>query len=98
MKHGFIAQHLKPKKASMLWKHPSHHTAKAFKEMPSEKYTVTLFWDQRGTLLVNFLDHGNTLTLEYCCDTLKKSEQAICCKMSGLSCQGVIRPTSQPDL
>ena len=98
MKHGFIAQHLKPKKASMMWKHPSHHTAKAFKEMPSVKNTVTLFWDHRGTLLVNFLHHGNTLTVEYYCDTLKKSEQAICCKMSGLSCQGVIRPTSQPDL
>ena len=87
------------KKAYMMWKHPSYHTAKTFKEMPSvKKNTVTLFWEQRGTLLVNFLDHGNTLTAEYCCDTPKMSEQVICCKMSGLSCQGVIHPTSQPDL
>jgi hypothetical protein len=82
-----------------MWKHPSHHTAKAIKEMPSVKNnTVTLFWEHRGTLLMNFLDHGNTLTSEYCCDTLKMSEQATCCKMCGLSCQGVICPTNQPDL
>lgn len=85
-------------KASMMWKHPSHHTTKAFKEMPSVNNTVTPFWEHRGTLLVNFLDHGSTLTAEYSCDTLKMSEQAICCKMCGLQCQGVIRPSSQPDL
>jgi hypothetical protein len=70
------------KKASMMWKRPSHHAAKAFKEMPSvKKNTITPFWEHRGTLLVNFLDHGNTLTAEYCCDTLKMSEQVICCKI-----------------
>ena len=53
MKHGFIAQHLKPKKASMMWKHPSHHTAEAFKEMPSvKKNTVTLSGAQRHTSCV----------------------------------------------
>jgi hypothetical protein len=84
MKHGFIAQHLKPKKHP--WCGNTHHIAKAFKEMPSvKKNTVTLFWEHRGTFLVNFLDHGNTLTAEYCCDTLKMSEQATCCKMCGLS-------------
>lgn len=46
-------------KTSMMWQHPSYQTAKAFKEMPSvKKNTVTLFWEHRGTLLVNFLDHG----------------------------------------
>ena len=74
-----IVQYLEPKIASIMWKHPTHHTAKAFKEMPSvKKNTVTLFWEHRGTLLVNFLDHGNTLSAEYCCDTLKMSEQVIC--------------------
>jgi hypothetical protein len=52
---------MKPKKASMICKHPSHHAAKAFKQMSSvRKNTVTLFWEQRGTLLANFLDPGNT--------------------------------------
>jgi uncharacterized membrane protein YesL len=70
----------------MIWKHPSHNTAKALKEMPSiKKNTVTFFWEHRGTFLVISLHHGNTLTAEYCCYTLKMSEQAICCILSGLS-------------
>jgi hypothetical protein len=54
------------KKASMAWKQPSPSPLQNFKPMPLVRYIMAgVFWAQKGTLLVDFTDCGNTATAEH---------------------------------
>jgi histone-lysine N-methyltransferase SETMAR len=80
----------KPKKASMMWKQPSRPAAKKLKAMPSvRKIMATVFWNHKGVLLVDFLDHGDIVTDE-CHYGTKRLCQAIHHNRPGWLCQGVI--------
>jgi hypothetical protein len=73
------------KKASTTWKHPSISPLQNFKPMPLVRnIMVGVFWAQKGALLVDFTDYGNTVTAEHCCSTLERLQQAIHHKRPGL--------------
>ena len=50
------------KRQSMEWKHPRSSTARKLRTGPSAgKVMATIFWDQDGILLVDFLEPGQTV-------------------------------------
>ena len=56
------------KQASMQWKHVNSPTPTKFKVTPSAgKLMATIFWDMQGVLLIEFQEHGRTVTAaSYC--------------------------------
>ncbi|XP_011049295.1 PREDICTED: histone-lysine N-methyltransferase SETMAR-like [Acromyrmex echinatior] len=78
------------KRQSMQWKHTYSPTAKKFKVVKSvKKIMVSLFWDQKGILLIDFLPQGATINAERYCETLKKLRRAIQNKRRGMLTAGV---------
>lgn len=74
------AHHFTPesKQASMVWKHPWSPPPKKFKVTQSAgKIMVTVFWDHRGVLLVDFLPKGHSINAQTYCATLKRLKQEI---------------------
>jgi hypothetical protein len=50
------------KRQSMQWRHTHSPTAKKFKTSPANrKITATIFWDRKGSLLVNCFPQGHTI-------------------------------------
>jgi hypothetical protein len=39
--------------------------------LPEKKLIETVFWDRKGALMVEFLQHGATITSEVYCETQK---------------------------
>ncbi|KAJ2940840.1 hypothetical protein O0L34_g10101 [Tuta absoluta] len=51
------------KQQFMTWKRLSSPTAKKFKAIPSAgKIMGSLFWDSQGVIMIEYLDHGATIT------------------------------------
>jgi hypothetical protein len=70
---------------------PLFHTAKKFKVMPSVRdITGTVFWDYKGVFLMDFLGHGDTVSVQCFCGIHERLWQAICHKRPALLCQGTI--------
>ena len=75
----------------MTWKHPSSPVAKKFKVMRSAKKIMgTVFWDNRGVLLFETLQPGETINAARYCQTLDKLREAIRRKRPGQLTNGVI--------
>jgi len=52
------------KRHSMQWRHSSSLKAKTFKQASSvRKIMATIFWDRKGILLIDFLEHELTINL-----------------------------------
>jgi hypothetical protein len=66
MKHGLMAQ------GSFALKHPPYPATKKVKAARSvRKVMAAVFWDDEGWLLVDFLDRGDSVTVERYCSTLE---------------------------
>jgi len=81
------AHHYEPetKLQSMQWHHLGSPSPKKFKSFPSAgKVMMTVFWDHRGVIFVDFLPKGETVNSRRYCDTLKKLARAIRVKRPGL--------------
>jgi hypothetical protein len=58
---------------------------KKFKTSPSnQRIVATIFWDRKGTLLVNLLPRGDTINAAAYCGTLKKLRRAVQNKRRGM--------------
>jgi hypothetical protein len=70
---------------------PSPPPARKFKVTPSvRKFTVSVFWNHKDELLVDFIHHGNTVTAGRCCGTLARLREAIYRTRRGLFRQSLI--------
>lgn len=79
------------KQKSMQWRHSSSPKAKKFKQAPSvRKMMATVFWDQKGVLLVEFLERGATINADMYCKTLMKLRRAIQNKRRGMLSSGIV--------
>ncbi|GBL90166.1 hypothetical protein AVEN_40436-1 [Araneus ventricosus] len=76
------------KSASMMRKHPSSFVMKNFKMAHSTgKVMLTVFWNAKGVILIDFLSSG-TINAARCCDTLTKLKSAIRRQRPGSSVEG----------
>jgi [histone H3]-lysine36 N-dimethyltransferase SETMAR len=79
------------KQASMQWKHKDSPTPTKFKVVPSAgKVMATMFWDMKGLLLVEYQEHGRTVTAASYCSLLERLKAAIKNKRPGLLTRGVL--------
>jgi histone-lysine N-methyltransferase SETMAR len=79
------------KQASMQWKHKDSPTPTKFKVVPSAgKVMATMFWDMKGVLLVEYQEHGRTVTAASYCSLLERLKAAIKNKRPGLLTRGVL--------
>lgn len=79
------------KQASMQWKHKDSPTPTKFKVVPSAgKVMATVFWDMKGVLLVEFHEHGTTVTAASYSSLLGRLKIAIRNKRPGLLTRGVL--------
>ena len=66
------------KRQSMQWRHLGSPSPKKFKLSPSAgKVMITVFWDSRGVLLLDFLPKGETINSTQYQETLKKLARSI---------------------
>jgi hypothetical protein len=49
--------------------------AENFKQMSAGKLMATVFWDRNGVLMVEFMQHGPTITSEVYCETKKTNKK-----------------------
>lgn len=79
------------KAESVQWKHTDSPPPRKFKVAKSVgKIMTTIFWDSEGLLLVDFLQHGMTITGQYYADLLVKLREAIKEKRRGKITKGVL--------
>lgn len=80
------------KQQSMQWRHSSSPKPKKFKQSPysSRKMMATVFWDEKGVILVDFMERGSTITADVYCETLTKMKRAIQNRRRGKLSSGVI--------
>ena len=72
------------KRQSMAWKRPSSPTPKKFKTQPSAgKIMGSVFWDSQGLIMIEYLEHGATITGNVYADQIKKLRQEIIEKRRG---------------
>jgi histone-lysine N-methyltransferase SETMAR len=74
------AHHYEPetKRQSMQWRHLGSPSPKKFKLSPSAgKVMITVLWDSRGVLLLDFLPKGETVNSARYQETLKKLARSI---------------------
>ena len=72
--------HFKPEsqRASMEWHHPTSPRSKKFKSHKfAKKVMVTVFWDNVGVTLVDFMSKGATINSDVYIETLKKLKSRI---------------------
>lgn len=79
------------KQQSMQWRHSSSPKPKKFKQTQSQrKIMATVFWDQKGVLLVDFMEPGTTITSQVYCETLSKLRRAIQNQRRGMLRSGIV--------
>lgn len=79
------------KRDSMQWKHASSPPPTKFKSVPSAgKVMLTVFFDIRGPVHIEFLEHRKTINSEVYCETLRSLRRSIKSKRPGLLTEGVI--------
>lgn len=87
------AHHFDPetKQQSMQWKHPSSPTNVKFRKLASAgKVMATMFWDSEGVLMIDYLEHGRTVTGIYYAELIHKLRAAIKEKRRGKLTHGVL--------
>jgi len=73
------------KQQSLQWHHTHSPRTKKFKTSISvKKIMVSVFWDRKGILLVDFMPAGATINAAAHCDTLTRLRQAIQNKRRGM--------------
>jgi len=78
------------KQQSREWRHSSSPKLRNFKTTQSAgKVMATVFWDQKGVLLVDFMAHGTAINADRYCETLKKLRRAIQNRRRGMLTKGV---------
>jgi len=79
------------KQQSMVWKHSSSPTPKKFRVQASAgKVMASVFWDEEGILLIDYLDHGSTITGTYYANLIGRLVEAIKEKRRGKMRRGVL--------
>lgn len=78
------------KAQSNLWKHHgSPPPTKARVQPSASKIMLTVFWDQHGVVMMDFLEMGSTITGAYYASLLQKLREAIKTKRRGMLTKGV---------
>jgi len=78
------------KRHSTVWKHVGSPPPKKFKvTMSAGKVMATVFWDNQGVILTNYLPKGSTVTPEYCATELCQLKEALKTKRRGKLRHGV---------
>lgn len=80
------------KRQSQQWMHTnSPNRPKKFKQtFNNRKIMATVFWDQKGVLLVEFMQPGTTITSAVYCETLRRLRRAIQNKRRGMLTSGIV--------
>lgn len=79
------------KQASMQWKHATSPPPKKARVQPSAgKVMLTVFWDERGVLLTDYLQAGTSITGRYYSNLLTKLRSEIKNKRKGMLTKGVL--------
>lgn len=79
------------KRQSMQWKHPWSPPPRKFRVTASAgKVMASIFWDCEGVIMVDYLEHGWTITGEYYSQLLIRLREAIKQKRHGKLSKGVI--------
>ena len=79
------------KQQSCEWRHSGSPRPKKFKAQKSAgKVLASIFWDEDGVLLSDYLPKGQTITAEYYCSLLAKLKDAIKEKSRGKLRRGVL--------
>ncbi|GBM56009.1 hypothetical protein AVEN_45151-1 [Araneus ventricosus] len=74
----------------MTWTYPNSPVTKKFKvSLSAGKVALTVFWDAKGVILIDFFTSGTINAARYC-DTLTKLMSAIRRKRPGLLSRGVL--------
>jgi len=88
MKRGFFTSP-ESKQQSLQWHHTHSPRTQKFKTSISvKKIMVSVFWDRKGILLVDFMPPGATINADAYCDTLTRL-RAIQNKSRGMLSRGV---------
>lgn len=70
---------------SKMWHEKGTPSPTKFKTTPSAgKIMLTIFWDHKGPILIEFMEKGTTITSNSYCETLKNLRKAIKNKRLGL--------------
>ena len=78
MRHGFTTLTQSKKLQSKQWKHPSSSPPKKFKRVHSAgKVMASIFWDNQGVLIIDYLEQGCTIKRAYYADELRWLRQEI---------------------
>ncbi|KAL4119599.1 hypothetical protein QTP88_012398 [Uroleucon formosanum] len=90
----------KSKQQSMKWRHSTSPKPKKFKQTPymSRKMMATVFWDEKGVLLVDFMERGTTITADVYCETLNKLRPKTQEKIQEFRWELFNHPPYSPDL
>lgn len=79
------------KRQSMVWKHVDSPAPKKFKvTMSAGKVMATVFWDNQGVIMTNYLQKGSTVTGEYYTTELRQLREALKTKRRGKLRRGVL--------
>ena len=79
------------KQDSFEWREKGQPPPTKFRKQPSAgKVLLTVFWDQKGVLLTDYLQKGHTITGLYYADLLRKLRTNIREKRRGLLTRGVL--------
>ncbi|XP_048243687.1 histone-lysine N-methyltransferase SETMAR-like [Haliotis rufescens] len=79
------------KQESMKWKHATSPKTKKFKATRStKKVMMTIFWDSKGVIHIDYLPHGTTMNGEYNAKLLKQVRQSIKVKRRGKIRRGIL--------
>ena len=79
------------KAQSMQWKHLDLPPPKKARVQPSAgKVMLTVFWDQDGVVMTDFLAKGTTITGAYYASLLRKLREAIKIKRRGKISKGIL--------
>lgn len=78
------------KRASMQWKHKGSPNVVKFKKTLSlKKIMVTVFWDEKGPILIDFLPQGSTINGEKYRETLTNLRKALKDRRPGKLSKGI---------
>ncbi|XP_048241526.1 uncharacterized protein LOC125374615 [Haliotis rufescens] len=79
------------KRESMKWKHATSPKTKKFKATRStKKVMMTIFWDSKGVIHIDYLPHGTTMNGEYYAKLLNQVRQSIKMKRRGKIRRGIL--------
>ncbi|XP_071102349.1 histone-lysine N-methyltransferase SETMAR-like [Haliotis cracherodii] len=82
---------LQSKQESMKWKHATSPMTKKFKATRStKKVMMTIFWDSKGVIHIDYLPHGTTVNGEYYAKLLNQVRQSIKVKRRGNIRRGIL--------